>query len=69
MRTDYKIDDFQKTYFVLESYQQLFEATLQDFENLYTRLASLPVIPPAGVLDSDRVYHFGNEGYAFDGTG
>ncbi|WP_114089107.1 phenylalanine 4-monooxygenase [Thalassospira profundimaris] len=68
MRTDYKIDDFQKTYFVLESYDELFEATLQDFGNLYARLAALPVIPPSGVLASDRVYHFGNEGYAFDGT-
>ncbi|PKR54178.1 phenylalanine 4-monooxygenase [Thalassospira marina] len=68
MRTDYKIDDFQKTYFVLESYEQLFEATSQDFEGLYARLAALPVIPPSGVLASDRVYHFGNEGYAFDGT-
>jgi phenylalanine-4-hydroxylase len=68
MRTDYKIDDFQKTYFVLESYQQLFDATAQDFANLYTHLARLPVIPSTGILASDRVYHFGNEGYAFEGT-
>jgi phenylalanine-4-hydroxylase len=68
MRTDYKIDDFQKTYFVLESYDQLFEATKRDFGDLYARLEKLPVIPPNGVLASDRVYHFGNEGKAFEDT-
>ncbi|MDP2698889.1 phenylalanine 4-monooxygenase [Thalassospira sp.] len=68
MRTDYKIDDFQKTYFVLDSFDQLFEATLASFGDLYARLADMPVIPPGGVLDSDRVYHFGNEGYAFKDT-
>lgn len=40
MRTQYEIDSFQKTYFVIRSYDQLFEATQQDFGEIYKRLAS-----------------------------
>jgi phenylalanine-4-hydroxylase len=40
MRTDYEIDIFQKTYFVIDSYKQLFEATQQDFAPIYERLAA-----------------------------
>jgi len=38
MRTEYEIDKFQKTYFVIEDYKQLFEATQQDFGPIYERL-------------------------------
>ncbi len=38
MRTDYEIDKFQKSYFVIENYDQLFEATQQDFAPIYARL-------------------------------
>ncbi|WP_427450428.1 phenylalanine 4-monooxygenase [Litorimonas sp. WD9-15] len=38
MRTNYEIDDFQKSYFVIESYEQLFEATQQDFGPIYAQL-------------------------------
>lgn len=38
MRTNYEIDDFQKSYFVIESYDQLFESTQQDFGPIYARL-------------------------------
>lgn len=40
MRTEYEIDIFQKTYFVIESYKQLFEATQQDFAPIYERLTT-----------------------------
>lgn len=40
MRTDYKIDTFQQSYFVIDSYAQLFDATQQDFALIYERLAS-----------------------------
>ena len=39
MRTDYRIDDFQETYFVIDSFDQLFEQTYKDFAALYARLA------------------------------
>jgi len=40
MRTKYEIDKFQKTYFVIEDYAQLFNATQQDFGPIYERLKS-----------------------------
>jgi phenylalanine-4-hydroxylase len=44
MRTLYKIDDFQETYFVIDSFDQLFDATQQDFGPIYRDLAGLPVL-------------------------
>jgi len=38
MRTEYEIDKFQKTYFVIKDYEQLFDATQQDFGPIYQRL-------------------------------
>lgn len=38
MRTEYEIDKFQKSYFVIEDYAQLFNATQQDFGPIYERL-------------------------------
>lgn len=35
MRTRYKIDDYQATYFVIDSFDQLFELTAPDFTPLY----------------------------------
>jgi len=40
MRTNYEIDDFQKSYFVIKSYEQLFEATQQDFGPIYEQLGA-----------------------------
>lgn len=39
MRTRYKIDDFQATYFVIDSFQELFDKTAPDFTPIYERLA------------------------------
>lgn len=38
MRTEYEIDKFQKSYFVIDNYAQLFEATQQDFGPIYETL-------------------------------
>ena len=35
MRTRYKIDDYQATYFVIDSFEQLFDLTAPDFAPLY----------------------------------
>jgi phenylalanine-4-hydroxylase len=68
MRTRYRIDTFQKTYFVIDDFQQLFDATRPDFTPYYTELATLPAIPAAQVLDSDRVFQRGSgEGWLADG--
>ncbi len=50
----YRIDTFQETYFVIESFDQLFEATRPDFAPLYLELATLPELPANAVLPEDR---------------
>jgi phenylalanine-4-hydroxylase len=56
MRTEYKIDDFQTNYFVIDSFDDLLRQTLQtDFAPLYARLASLPSIAPGTVVSGDRL--------------
>ena len=40
MRTRYNIDSYQSTYFVIDSFQQLFELTAPDFTPLYATLKS-----------------------------
>jgi len=67
MRTRYRIDTYQKTYFVIDSFEQLMEATEPDFAPIYARLASQDSYPAGNVLDRDRVFHRGTgEGWAGD---
>ena len=49
MRTRYKIDTYQRNYFVIDSFTQLFDLTAPDFTPLYEALAQQPDIE-AGVL-------------------
>jgi phenylalanine-4-hydroxylase len=42
MRTRYKIDTYQQTYFVIDSFEQLFDMTAADFAPIYERLRGLP---------------------------
>jgi len=68
MRTRYRIDTYQKTYFVIDSFQQLMDATDPDFTPIYRELASQESIPAGSVLQSDNVYNRGSgEGWAADG--
>ena len=65
MRTDYRIDDFQQTYFVIDSYDQLFRATVDtDFAPIYERLQGKFAHGPEDVLDSDEVITRGTQAYA-----
>ena len=65
MRTDYRIDDFQQTYFVIDSYDQLFHATVDtDFAPIYDRLAGRFDLKPADVLSEDEVIARGSQAYA-----
>jgi phenylalanine-4-hydroxylase len=59
MRTRYRIDAFQETYFVIDSFEQLFEATRPDFAPYYRELAALADLEPGAVVPSDRVLHRG----------
>jgi len=68
MRTRYRIDTYQKTYFVIDGFEQLMQATTPDFRPIYEKLAQLDSYPAGAVLDSDRVFHRGTgEGWASDG--
>jgi phenylalanine-4-hydroxylase len=65
MRTRYRIDTYQKTYFVIDSYEQLIRATEPDFTPLYAELAAQESIPAGAVLPDDYVFHRGTgEGWA-----
>ena len=46
LRTEYRIDDYQDTYFVLESFEDLVEKTSMDFTPIYERVRKLPVRYP-----------------------
>jgi phenylalanine-4-hydroxylase len=59
LRTDYRIDDFQRTYFVIDSFQQMFDETRKPFGPIYERLRNLPVHTAEAVLPSDAVIHRG----------
>jgi phenylalanine-4-hydroxylase len=44
MRTDYQIDRYQDSYFVIESFEQLMRETAPDFTPIYARIRKLPVL-------------------------
>jgi phenylalanine-4-hydroxylase len=67
MSTRYRIDTYQQTYFVIDSFEQLFDATRPDFTPIYASLAQQDAHPARSVLDSDRVFTRGSgEGWASD---
>lgn len=53
MRSRYRIDTYQATYFVIESFQQLFEATAPDFTPVYARVRE--AIAAAGEIEAGAV--------------
>jgi phenylalanine-4-hydroxylase len=55
MRSRYRIDAFQETYFVIEGFEQLFEATAPDFAPLYRQLAAVPELAADAALPEDRL--------------
>ncbi len=55
MQTRYKIDTFQETYFVIKSFQELFDATAPDFTPYYEALRGKEPLAASAVLPSDRV--------------
>jgi phenylalanine-4-hydroxylase len=45
MRSRYRIDSFQQTYFVIDSFQDLFDKTAPDFTPIYRAVTALPEFP------------------------
>ena len=60
MRTRYRIDTFQQTYFVIDSFEQLFRATEPDFTPIYQsvreRIAANGEIEAGCVLPGERPF-------------
>ena len=46
LRTDYRIDRYQTTYFVIDSFAQLMHETAPDFAPIYAKLRPLPALEP-----------------------
>src|SRR3546814_868192 len=59
MRTGYRIDDYQESYFVIPSFAALMKATGPDFTPIYARLDQRPAIAPAPVIHGDHILNFG----------
>ena len=59
MRTRYKIDTFQETYFVIRDFGELFEATAPDFTAYYDLLRGLEPHSASELRAADRVLHRG----------
>jgi phenylalanine-4-hydroxylase len=55
MQSNYKIDTFQETYFVIESFDELFAATAPDFTPYYAQLRSRPDLAATARLDADEL--------------
>lgn len=59
MRTRYKIDTFQQTYFVIDSFEQLFELTAPDFTPYYDQVKGLGEIAANQHIASDSAITVG----------
>ena len=46
LRTEYRIDRYQTSYFVIDSFAQLLRETAPDFTPIYAKLRSLPALEP-----------------------
>jgi phenylalanine-4-hydroxylase len=65
MRTNYKIDDYQQSYFAIDSFEDLLRQTVEtDFAPLYSELEAQPDLAPHSVIHSDRVYTLGTQAHA-----
>ena len=63
MQTDYRIDDFQETYFVINSLDDLLGLAKIDFAPLYEQLEGKPDIAPGQLLAQDVLFSRGTGKY------
>jgi phenylalanine-4-hydroxylase len=54
MRTLYKIDSFQQSYFVIDSFEQLFALTAPDFTPMYAQLRGLTTLAADAAAAGDK---------------
>ena len=68
MRTDYVIDDLQPTYFVIESFEDLYRRTAgRDFDALYRSLPAGFTFANSAIAEGDEVLQEGSQEYFLRG--
>jgi phenylalanine-4-hydroxylase len=68
MRTRYRIDDYQQSYFVIDDFRELLHQTADaDFTPLYRQLENVDELAPDAVIESDRILHRGSQRHAYRG--
>ena len=68
MRTDYVISDLQPTYFVIQSFEDLYHQTVErNFDRLYPSLSPSFTYANSAVIDVDDVLHRGTQEYLLRG--
>jgi len=63
MRTRYRIDDFQESYFVIRDLDELLQLARIDFAPHYERIAGWPEFEPGEIAAGDRVLSRGSGAY------
>lgn len=63
MQTDYRIDDFQETYFVIRDLDELLQLAQTDFAPLYEQVQQRPVLQPGTILEQDALVTRGTGNY------
>ncbi len=70
MRTEYRIDDYQQSYFVIPSFDELLRVTVEtDFGPLYAALDGQGDFGVADVVEGERVLTRGTQAYALAKNG
>jgi len=65
MRTKYRIDDYQQTYFVIDSFEDLLRQTVEnDFAPIYEELVDSADLEPEDIEGADVVFAKGTQEYA-----
>lgn len=69
MQTNYRIDDFQETYFVLNDLNELLDLARIDFAPIYNRIQGKPDYEPGQLLSDDVLIARGTGRYHADKRG
>lgn len=67
MRTPYRIDDYQQTYFVIDSFEDLLRQTLEtDFAPIYAAMDAKQDFDITDITSDNHIYTRGTQAYARD---
>ncbi len=67
LQTQYKIDDYQQSYFVIDSFEDLLRQTLEtDFAPVYARLDASEALATDIILPTDRMLTRGTQAHMLD---